>query len=660
MKLKRVLGILVVITMILGIFPFTTAFIAEEYEAQEILETVSAVPTIGPGYITVNFPGVDGVTVRYNSHTPGVTGWVTVGTGDETFSFEPTREVSHVQVERNGMSFTFGPDEIVFYESGYTMDVPTRTIAVSGINAPAFAPATVHIVQGGWVLQAPVQGNNVANPFVVFDNGRPYEVRVSVAGYHNLIGRMTAATGNETIWFGSLFTQHLVPEGVTNIRISNGNWVNTTVTPSSQAGGDVITLFNNNTMAWLTFEYGGQTFTRIPFILGSDTTLFSDMTVINFEGMTDVRLRGIPNWQTVTTETFDNYAVFMGLTPGSMVRGYATTQGNLRSLDMPVGTGLNVVTLPVANVEISGIELPGLMVSVHRANNDGTPGPLVQQIPAIQDSEFSFYTFRAHEYDNQYFVIRLGGVNWTQDFNLGRPTFLRQGYQIDLSDVFYTLTVPDGVTGVYLRSEHGQIIPHVNGLNAGDTFTLINSGFPAELTYTRDGETFVVPIYMDGTCPWVTTVRFYGTNPRHLVELLENHHVILATRHNLGIFEQQSVFEIPEGRTLYIETVLNVQRHDVDLLVNGNLVVLPGGRINNQGNGSTITIADTGNLVVNGLVENVSGSIFINEGNVVVGSNGRFTIRASSIFCWDCCGDVLLHPGADVSIHEDANNRCAP
>jgi len=158
--------------------------------------------------------------------------------------------------------------------------------------------------------------------------------------------------------------------------------------------------------------------------------------------------------------------------------------------------------------------------------------------------------------------------------------------------------------------------------------------------------------------PFTVDAVFDGTNPNRLADLLEDGDVILTTRGNLGIFTQHSPFVIPEGRTLYVQTTLNIQRGDVEFIIEGNLVVLPGGRVNNQGNGSTITVADGGNLIVNGWVENVTGSRFFNEGNVVVGSDGRFTIRASVNYCWDVCGDVYLYDGANISIHRDATRRC--
>ncbi|MCL2427142.1 MAG: Ig-like domain-containing protein, partial [Oscillospiraceae bacterium] len=77
---------------------------------------------------------------------------------------------------------------------------------------------------------------------------------------------------------------------------------------------------------------------------------------------------------------------------------------------------------------------------------------------------------------------------------------------------------------------------------------------------------------------------FTGTNPSHLRNLLATENAVLQTRGNLGIFAHQSPFYVPAGRTLYVETALNIQR-DAVLIIEGTVVVLPGGRINNQGSG---------------------------------------------------------------------------
>ena len=126
--------------------------------------------------------------------------------------------------------------------------------------------------------------------------------------------------------------------------------------------------------------------------------------------------------------------------------------------------------------------------------------------------------------------------------------------------------------------------------------------------------------------------EFAGTNPANLRNLLQTENVVLQTPSNLGIFAQHSPFVVPAGRTLYIETTLNIQR-DAELIIEGTVVVLPGGRINNQGSnagGGTITIADSGRLVNDGYVENVSGSRVFNYGTII--NNARFEVRARTVF----------------------------
>jgi hypothetical protein len=129
-------------------------------------------------------------------------------------------------------------------------------------------------------------------------------------------------------------------------------------------------------------------------------------------------------------------------------------------------------------------------------------------------------------------------------------------------------------------------------------------------------------------------VEFGGTSPNDLRALLaDGYNVVLTTSPgNLGIFEHHSPFVIPEGSTLTIQTTLNIQR-DAELVVEGTLVVLEGGRINNQGGslgGGTLRIAETGRVVNNGHIENVTNSTVINYGTIV--NNARFEIRAQATF----------------------------
>ncbi|MCL2425222.1 MAG: hypothetical protein FWD05_02680 [Oscillospiraceae bacterium] len=156
---------------------------------------------------------------------------------------------------------------------------------------------------------------------------------------------------------------------------------------------------------------------------------------------------------------------------------------------------------------------------------------------------------------------------------------------------------------------------------------------------------------------------FDGTNPNHVQRLLEDgYDVIIQTRGNLGIFTQHSPFTVPEGRTLYIETTLNIQR-DAELVIKGTVVVREGGRINNQGSpngGGTITIEENGRLVNDGHVENVSNSTLRNNGTIT--NNARFEVRASVTFYDN--GDVggtaplNVNRGANVIRDQVVCNEC--
>jgi len=141
-------------------------------------------------------------------------------------------------------------------------------------------------------------------------------------------------------------------------------------------------------------------------------------------------------------------------------------------------------------------------------------------------------------------------------------------------------------------------------------------------------------------------IRFDGTNPNHLRNILETDDARLQTRGNLGIFTQHSQFIVPADRTLYVETTLNIQR-DAELVIKGTVIVLPGGRINNQGSpngGGTITVAEGGALVNYGHVENVSNSSILNNGTIT--NNGRFEVRARTVFLR---GEIILNSPINVN-----------
>ena len=216
-------------------------------------------------------------------------------------------------------------------------------------------------------------------------------------------------------------------------------------------------------------------------------------------------------------------------------------------------------------------------------------------------------------------------------------------FERDSQGPMWTLTVfEDGVKLGYVRISNSQI-------STGST-----------LTVEIDGRTFAFRVERDGTLTFLgeigyvhecAPVVYIGTRPVELAALLAQCcPVILSTRGNLGIFAHHSEFIIPEGRTLYIETTLNVQR-EAELIIEGTVVVLPEGRINNQGNntsGGTITIADGGMLVNDGYVENVSGSRVFNCGMII--NNARFEVRARTVFI----NGGVVDGTRELNIHRDA------
>ncbi|MCL2424885.1 MAG: family 16 glycosylhydrolase [Oscillospiraceae bacterium] len=151
----------------------------------------------------------------------------------------------------------------------------------------------------------------------------------------------------------------------------------------------------------------------------------------------------------------------------------------------------------------------------------------------------------------------------------------------------------------------------------------------------------------------VPPTDFSGTNPNHLRALLQDGDATVQTRGNLGIFTQHSPFVVPAGRTLYVETTLNIQR-DAELIIEGRVVVLPGGRINNQGSpngGGTIIIEESGILINDGHVENVSNSTVYNYGTII--NNARFEVRARTVFINEgkVDGDRPLNTNRDAILY---------
>ncbi|MCL2425850.1 MAG: discoidin domain-containing protein [Oscillospiraceae bacterium] len=150
---------------------------------------------------------------------------------------------------------------------------------------------------------------------------------------------------------------------------------------------------------------------------------------------------------------------------------------------------------------------------------------------------------------------------------------------------------------------------------------------------------------------------FNGTSPNQLNALLAQGDVRLTTPGSGGYgIAGNTTLVIPEGRTLYVETILNVRRGGT-LRIEGSVVVLEGGRINNDGSsngGGTIEIANGGRFINYGYVENVSGSSIFNHGTITnngtTGNLGRFEVRGNTRFT----GTGTVDGSRQLNIHRDA------
>ncbi|MCL2408134.1 MAG: InlB B-repeat-containing protein [Oscillospiraceae bacterium] len=488
-KLKRFITSIMVLTFVLGSMA-ASPFVARADTSDEI---------------TVNFPGVDGVTVRFS--TP-VTGWqpvTTDATDTYTFNLPPEAVASHgnltVQViagSHNGMSYRFDFPVADLDAGGTVLDVPVLPITVTGISSAA----NLGVVQDNWVYPMAPAIVGAPNVFNVFANVRQYEVRVGRTGFHTLEGIMTDAGGNVSL-IGT-FYNIAIPEGVTNVRISNATWVDTTVWQSqwcTEGQGphrDVITLLRNNTQAWLTFDYGGRTFSRIPFMLDG-TNPFGNMTIVIFPGMTGVTLQtnvGPHNAWDDVPDTHDNYAILFDLAPNTRIRGFITAPARIVSLEVHSIDTFGVLELPVSEVAVYGLAIPGLNVDVRRSNDANiTNGSLLHRGPHA-GGDIRFNTFTTDLGDKQLFMVQFGG-------NLGFSALQRffDDYSIDLSEYLYEIVVPTGFSNVAIRNVANAALHTRADFAAGETILLLRTEQPVDLIFTFCCLTNerISELYLDGS-----------------------------------------------------------------------------------------------------------------------------------------------------------------
>ena len=133
---------------------------------------------IQEGTIIVNFPGIKGATMQYYTN---ISQWVTVGIFDDTCGFiipeghRATWGATTLRVVKDGMYHTF---TVNYIGESVVLDVPLAAITVTGV----VSACNLAVVQNDWVYRYAPAAVGEANGYLVFDNGKAYEVRLQKPG----------------------------------------------------------------------------------------------------------------------------------------------------------------------------------------------------------------------------------------------------------------------------------------------------------------------------------------------------------------------------------------------------------------------------------------------------------------------------------------------
>ena len=174
-----------------------------------------------------------------------------------------------------------------------------KTITITGVASAC----RLAIVGTNWVYDFADAVVGAPNVFNVFDKGT-YEVRVIREGYFSVSYPNIKPGGG--LWL-DIFYNVPVPAGVSNIRISNANWVDTTIWHAYYLNSDVFTLMKNNGNANLYFKYNNKDYGPIAFKLdGSNPFQGIDLPVIVIIEKEWLDKDGLPTTGDIELVSFSN------------------------------------------------------------------------------------------------------------------------------------------------------------------------------------------------------------------------------------------------------------------------------------------------------------------------------------------------------------------
>ena len=432
--------------------------------------------------VNITFTGVEGVTVQY--YSPSVN-WVTVGVYDDEASFViPEDALTYngyyaVKALKGGMTYQVSNITLVDGES-IDIEVPVKPITVTGVSSEC----TLAIVQNNWVYNSASAAVGVPNVFNVFDNGGTYEVRVGRTGYSNI--QLPGYFAGDNVWL-DVFYNITIPEGVSNIRIANANWVDTTVWYANYLQSDVITLMKNNGAAKLYFDYAGKSYT-VDFVLDGSNPFDQFKYTVNFPGMEGVTLHYYKNgvWN-MNAGVFDNTATLFMPDPG--ITTIRVAKGSSYRFDGITGGG--VFDVPIGTITIEGI---GFDCKLSIVGSDW-----VYQNIACDAGEKTFNVFATGVYE-----LRIAKDGFST-ISLKGLTF---DATLDISEYFYSTIVPEGVSNVRIQS-NGNWIDNSGSkpLGAGTTINLLKTNGAGKMYLTYKGKTSNVDFVLDGSDPFNVVVE---------------------------------------------------------------------------------------------------------------------------------------------------------
>ncbi|MCL2707453.1 MAG: InlB B-repeat-containing protein, partial [Dehalococcoidia bacterium] len=225
--------------------------------------------------ITINFPGVTGVTVQYHTNN---TGWVTVATGqDDTYTFtfpaahQATFSVNSFRVVKGAMTYTFTLTQAELEtRTAHLLDVPINQITVTGMGFNCILSLVKELPNSGWVYQNDHAAGGGTHSFNVFDNDISYELQLTNPGFHVI--KIDGVKAGDYVDISEYFYTVTIPSAYSSVRMRS---LSPPITIYGGAffanpanAGSTVNLLKTGMQAEAIIVCQGQTYTKTFFLDG--------------------------------------------------------------------------------------------------------------------------------------------------------------------------------------------------------------------------------------------------------------------------------------------------------------------------------------------------------------------------------------------------------